>query len=236
MPAATPLLRLLVVVASDLEASAVAAGMGLSATTSTAWNPIRLSDHADLLVTGVGKANAAAGAASVLSRGQHRALLSIGIAGVLPGGDLAIGSVARITGATLADEGVRTPSGFKDIASMGFPPLPGLGVRTAPDLSLLSRLAFAAPVGAEIATVSTCSGTDALAHEIAARTGARLEDMETAATAVACGRLGVAWCGMRVASNTTGDRDQQRWDMPGALGALRAVIGPALAALVSDAL
>lgn len=232
----TPRSRLLVLVASEPEADAVVSGMGLPRTPLHAWSLIGLSGLADLLITGVGKANAAAGAASVLSRGEHSSLLSIGIAGALPGAALPIGAAAHITGATLADEGVRTPAGFTDIAAMGFPPIPASGVRLAPDPSMLARLSRAIPSGAELATVSTCSGTDALAREIASRTGAALEDMETAAIAVACARTGVAWGGIRAVSNTTGDRDRQLWNIPAALDTLRAVIGPALAALASDAL
>lgn len=232
----TPRSRLLVLVASEPEAGAVVSGMGLPRTSLPAWSLIGLSGRADLFITGVGKANAAAGAASVLSRGGHASLLSIGIAGVLPGAGLPIGAGAHVTGATLADEGVRTPLGFTDVATMGFPPIPSSGMRLAPDPSMLLRLSRAVPSGAELATVSTCSGTDALAREIASRTGAAIEDMETAAVAVACARMGVAWGGIRAVSNTTGDRDRQQWNIPAALDTLRAVIGPALGAIASDAL
>jgi futalosine hydrolase len=72
-----------------------------------------------------------------------------------------------------------------------------------------------------IATVSTCSGTNALAREIVTRTGAEVEAMEGAAVGLVASRLGVGFAEVRVISNTTGDRGSQQWDLPGALAALR---------------
>jgi futalosine hydrolase len=71
-----------------------------------------------------------------------------------------------------------------------------------------------------IATVSTCSGRDDLARAVATRTGAAAEAMEGAAVALAARRMNVRYGEVRAVSNTTGDRDRQRW-----------AIGPALAVL-----
>jgi nucleoside phosphorylase len=76
-----------------------------------------------------------------------------------------------------------------------------------------------------IATVSTCAGTDARAATVARRTGAVAEAMEGAAVAQVASRLGVTFAEVRVISNTTGDRANQRWDMRGALGGLSRVAG-----------
>lgn len=119
---------------------------------------------------------------------------------------------------------------------MGFPPVPGGGVSFDADPLLHDRLGAVVSTSASVATVSTCSGTDQQAIEIAARTGAALEDMETASIALVCARLGIPWCGIRAVSNTTGDRAAQVWDIPGATEALTRVIGPGLRAVAPNAL
>lgn len=80
-----------------------------------------------------------------------------------------------------------------------------------------------APTGwaqAPIATVSSCSGTSTRASLIAASTGAWAEAMEGAAVALVAARLGVHYAEVRVISNTTGDREGQRWDLATALARL----------------
>jgi futalosine hydrolase len=75
-------------------------------------------------------------------------------------------------------------------------------------------------VDGDIATVSTCSGTDELARAVAARTRACVEAMEGAAIAHALARLPgprIPFCEIRVVSNTTGDRSKQQWDIRGSL-------------------
>lgn len=230
--------RFLIVVASEGEARAVASGAGGTrvGTGSGGWVCERLTDGVDMLVTGVGKSNAAAGTALVLSRGCHRGVLSVGIAGALPGCGIRIGDAASIRAAVLADEGVRTGRGFEDIASMGFAPVAGRGVVFEASASVRGVVERVVGASAVVATVSTCSGTDALAEEVAARTGAWLEDMETASIAVVCERMGVAWGGVRVVSNTTGERERQRWDVAGALAGLGSVIGRVVGGTGPDAL
>ena len=65
----------------------------------------------------------------------------------------------------------------------------------------------------------------------AARTKAVAEAMEGAAVVHAARRLGVPAIELRVISNTTGDRDNQKWDLAGALAALGRSLGEALGAL-----
>ena len=72
-----------------------------------------------------------------------------------------------------------------------------------------------------IATVATCSGTDDAAREVVIRTGALAEAMEGAAVVHAALRLDLPGIELRSISNTTGDRGQQRWDLPRGLSALR---------------
>ncbi len=227
--------RVLIVVASEMEARAVASGLGATPP-GRQWVASAVSPRVDLLVTGVGKTNAGAAVVHAVGLRPCGLLISAGIAGALPSNGLPLRAVARIASATFADEGVITPGGFTDVASMGFPPVPGGGVSFDADPLLHDRLGAVVSTSASVATVSTCSGTDQQAIEIAARTGAALEDMETASIALVCARLGIPWCGIRAVSNTTGDRAAQVWDIPGATEALTRVIGPGLRAVAPNAL
>lgn len=220
-------LRPLIVVATAREAGAIpgfGAGQPVSEWTRLEWA------HADVVISGVGKANAAAAVARTLDPARHGLVLSVGIAGALPGAggappSLTIGSVVCADRCVYADEGILTPEGFTGGAAMGFAlgPFDDRGVQTLPALRTLAAQ-HGALIG-PVATVSTCSGTDALARAVAQRTGAIAEAMEGAAAAHAAARLGVAAAEVRAISNTTGDRARQRWDIGAALDSLNAVLG-----------
>ncbi len=201
------------------------AGLGGSVT-HAGWRPVVVAVRVYVVVTGVVLANAAGGGGAVVGGGWHGWALSIGIAGLLPGGGFELGGAASIERAILADEGVDTGAGFVSVDQMGFPPIAG-GCSLASDARMLEALARIAP-RASVATVSTCSGTDARAAAVALRTGAGLEDMETAAVALVAARMGVGWGGLRVVSNTTGERAGQRWELQAALEGLRRIIRPAI--------
>ncbi len=182
--------------------------------------------------TGVGKVNAAGAVVASAAARRPKAVLSVGIAGALPGVDggmLPIGTVVVAGASTYADEGLMGPEGFRTMSDLGFP-LGGFeGNRINADAGLcaglMEVLADLSPVCATVATVSTCSGTDALARQVATITGARAEAMEGAAVAHACWRLGIAFAEVRVISNTTGDRSAQKWDMAMSLSRLTEVLG-----------
>lgn len=218
--------RVLIAVASPGEVRAVLEGLGAAGRIRTGegvpepWRGTRLSDAIELVQTGVGKANAAGAVARALDPTQHGLVLGLGIAGALPrpqGGPLANHTRVAATACVHADEGVETPGGFMDIATLGFAPgTYGLAVPTD-----VARLASVCDVTGAVATVSSCSGTDERAAAVAARSGAIAETMESAAWAHAAWRLGVACAELRVISNRTGDRARQGWDIPGALQTLR---------------
>jgi len=220
---------ILIACAVHAEARAVAGGVGVPIGESARfWEPIDLDSGVHLMITGVGKANAAGATARALALGRYSAVWSVGVAGALPGvgGGLDIGGVVCAGASVFADEGVRTPDGFTAIGEIGFPTTDGLGgelldgtgaIRaTAPVPSSVRERARAGT----IATVSTGSGTDALARELADRTGAIAEAMEGAAVGLACARAGVPFAEIRAISNTTGDRGRQVWDLRAALGAI----------------
>jgi futalosine hydrolase len=198
-------MRLLVVVATVKEAEA-------------------LGCHAvDVVVSGIGRTNAAAATtAALLEQGPYRGVLSVGIAGALPDASLQPGDVVVADACVYMEEGLSTPDGFVDTAAMGFPLGDFAGNRVPVDARLTRFLAGPLRRGA-IATVATCSGTDALADEVRRRTAALAEAMEGAAVVHAALRLGIPGGEVRVISNSTGDRASQRWDMPRAVAALHAL-------------
>ncbi len=165
------------------------------------------TQHYGLLLSGIGKVNAAAATTTVLARrglargaegegamGGVRRVISLGVGGALPGDGLRCGLRDVIVGTTsvYADEGLLTPSGFRTTAQMGF----ALGPFADPAISC-SIPALQSPLSdasgqrvsslpalwkfGPIATTSTCSGTDAQAQQVVERTGAMVEAMEGAA-------------------------------------------------------
>lgn len=221
--------RTLLVVAAPAEFAAAARTLAVPHAPSR-WIPARAGPLLDIVQSGVGKANAAACVAWCLARRPYQRVLSVGIAGALPGSGLELGEAVVATAATFADEGVAAPDGFLDIGTLGFPPgaqaegdhRPNIGKGMSVECDL------APPVpGARrgiIATVSTCSGTDALAAAVARRTGALAEAMEGAAAGFTARRLGASFGEIRVISNTTGHRQGQKWDIPGSLARLGEVV------------
>lgn len=214
--------KLLLAVAAPSETRAVLAAFSRT-DVPVAWSVLEASPGVEVLVTGVGKANAAGAVARVLDPSRHGVVLSVGIAGAYA--PLAIGSSVLATASIYADEGVQGPVAFTDIATLGFPPaeLPGMGF-PAP-VPLLEALRPLADAVGPITTVSSCSGTDALARERADRTSAIAESMEGAAVAHAAHRIGVPAAELRIISNNAGDRDKQVWNLPLSLARLTDVIG-----------
>jgi nucleoside phosphorylase len=95
---------------------------------------------------------------------------------------------------------------------------------------MLERLRSVGTVGS-IATVATCSGTDEQADLIQNRTGCICEAMEGAAVVHTAQRLGIKAIEIRVISNTTGNRETQKWDINLALANLGKTINNAITAL-----
>ncbi|MEC9372700.1 MAG: futalosine hydrolase [Planctomycetota bacterium] len=219
--------------AAPAEARAVASALGLPASTAEVeWTAHRTGSAIDLVVTGVGKANAAGGVARVFDAVAPAAVVSVGIGGALPGSDLDLLDVVLGTRSVFADEGMVDAGGFTPISQMGFPPFgrrtdgdaawDGMGFDGVEAIRALVRPHIARE--GVIATVSTCSASDDGAREIVQRTGAIVEGMEGAAVGLACARLGCAFSELRVVSNTTGERGRQRWDLPGALQRIESLI------------
>jgi futalosine hydrolase len=228
--------RVLLAAAAPKEAAAALRGLGGIQTGGGpegdgardlwSWRLTPVSERFDLVLTGVGKVNAAAGVLAVLDPRRHGAVVSVGIAGSLPGSGLEVGQVVAATRSVYADEGLETDSGFRSLEEMGFLLGPFSGGAVPGDAALLGWLAGVADATGPIATVSTCSGTDGLAARVRERTGALAEAMEGAAIghAVARRHPAVAFGELRAISNRTGRREGQGWNLDLALGRLSEAI------------
>lgn len=180
-----------------------------------------------VVVAGIGRTNAAAATAEALAEARatgalFAAVISTGIAGALPGSNLALGTVIVADACIYAEEGIALPEGQGDMRVLGFPLGDFEGNRVPVDGALLLAFRALGPA-CEIATVATCSGTDVAALSVRTRTGAMAEAMEGAAVVHAARRVGVPAIEIRSISNTTGDRATQRWDIAAAFTALQGV-------------
>jgi futalosine hydrolase len=180
---------------------------------------------------GFGPAAAGALAALALARERPRRCVLVGVAGSYDLERLPVGSLFRATWTAFADLGAGRPGAARPASALGFeqaPPASGrpavgdvLELGPAPDDSP------SLPAGGLI-TVARSSGSPEEARERAAglptalRERALGEDMEGFAVALAGARLGVPTAIVRAASNGAGDGDRSRWDLAGALAALRA--------------
>ena len=204
-------MKILLVTAVQAEAQAIGTTQGLT-----------------VVVGGVGRTNAAAATTeAIIRRGPFDAAVSAGVAGSLPGSGLEIGSAVVASSCVYAEEGMIGPHGFADVAAMGLRLGPFEGNAVPVDKVLLERLKGAFVIG-PVATVATCSGTDAAAEEIARRTGALAEAMEGAAVVHAARRLRTPAIELRCISNTTGDRERQRWDLGQGLEGLGTAVARAV--------
>jgi futalosine hydrolase len=168
-------------------------------------------DDLDVIVGGVGPAEAAAATARALATGSYDRVLSAGIGGGFPG--VAVGSVVVADMIVFADLGAETDDGFTPLDELGFG-------RTRYDVDPAVYLGLSAPRGT-ILTVSTVTGGTATADRLLARyPRAVAEAMEGAGVAAACALAGVAYGEVRAISNPVGPRDRAAWRIPAALTAL----------------
>jgi futalosine hydrolase len=144
-----------------------------------------------------------------------------GIAGAYPGSGLHIGDVACASTECYGDLGATSPGGFLDMQALGFPIVEG----PTPLFNVLPMHVF--PVDRRVAfvTMSSCTGTDAAARAIAARTGGAVENMEGAAVAHVAHLHGIDVGEVRGISNLVTDRDTKTWRIKeAALAAQEAVL------------
>jgi futalosine hydrolase len=159
-----------------------------------------------VLRTGVGPVNAAHAVTLFLAQERAETVVCCGVGGAYPG-VLDLLDVACAETELYADLGADSPDGFLDMAALGFPVIE----REPPLFSRLPLGVFPISRRLPFATRTTCTGTDAAAREIAARTGAAIESMEGAAVVHVCLRMGVPVGEVRAVSNMVGNRDRGAW-------------------------
>ncbi len=208
------------VTAVDAERDAVLAGLvdagSLGAEPSTQQiGPLRLRMVADVGVVagGVGPAAAAAATATVLAvlPEPPELVVSAGIAGAFVG-RAEIGDLVAADRFVAADLGSDSDAGFLDLDALGF------GTSSLP--ALAPALATAVTVG-PVLTVSTATGSEERAAELARRSDAVAEAMEGFGVATAASLHRIPAAELRGISNRVGRRDRTAWDIPAALAAVR---------------
>jgi futalosine hydrolase len=164
-----------------------------------------------VIQTGVGAVNAAYTLTRFLEREGAREVIVCGIAGAYPRafeeGGLATGSVVCAGSECYGDLGADSANGFLDMRALGFPVIAG----AEPVYSLLPMRIFPAARRVPFVTVNTCSGSDANARRIEARTGGSVESMEGAAVAHVAALYGIPAGEIRGISNRAGNRDRASW-------------------------
>lgn len=186
--------------------------------------PVRLGPYdavrtgrTTVVVSGVGPAPAAAAAATALAHAHHDLLLSLGICGGFPGA-AEVGDLVVATEIVAADVGADSPEGFLGLSALGWaeealPVDTALVQRVA---ELLGKADLPVVTG-PLLTVSTATGTDERALELASRHGAVGEAMEGRGVADAAAPHGVPVVEVRAVSNAVGRRDRAAWRIPQAL-------------------
>ena len=195
---------------------------------------IGFSDSAYVVAGGIGRTNAAVATTTAIhNEGSFDFVISAGVAGSLPNGNLSIGDVVVASSCVYMEEGLVTPDGFQDMHAMGFSLGDFTGNTVPVDSTLLGRLGAIGVTGS-IATVATCSGTDEQAALVADRTCCLCEAMEGAAVVHAARLAGLLAIEIRAISNTTGNRDAQQWDLGLALDNLGTAVNTAISALQDE--
>jgi futalosine hydrolase len=180
--------------------------------TATELEAALLRQHTDpsrveILRMGVGPVNAAHAVTLAVARARPRAIVVCGIGGAYPASGLAVGDVACAESECYGDLGATSPRGFLDMQALGFPMVEG-----PPALyNVLPMQVFPCSTRVRFVTMSSCTGIEAVARSIEARTGGAVENMEGAAVAHVAAIHGVPAGELRGISNMVTDRDTKSW-------------------------
>jgi len=168
------------------------------------------SDESIAIVrTGVGPVNAAHAVTLFLAQADARAIVVCGVGGAYPASGLQIGDVVCAASECYGDLGATSPSGFLDMKALGFPIVEG----PTPLFNDLPMQVFPVERRVRFVTVTSCTGTDGSARDIAKRTAGAVESMEGAAIAHVAYLHGVPVGEVRGISNIVTDRDTQAWKL-----------------------
>ena len=173
-----------------------------------------------LVETGVGPVNAAYALTRAMAERAADAVIVCGVGGAYPGSGLRAGDVVCAETETYGDLGADSPSGFLDMKTLGFPVVRG----EAPLYNVLPLDLFPVDRRVPFVTCATCTGTDAKAAELQARTGGAVESMEGAALVHVARLMGVRVGEVRGISNAVGARDRASWMLREAAAAARQAV------------
>ncbi len=167
-----------------------------------------------IIVTGVGPVNAAHATTLAIVTSKPSAIIVCGVGGAYPSSRLQVGDVVCADTEVYGDLGAQSPGGFLDMKALGFP------VVAAPTAFFNELPMQVFPTTrARFVTVSTCTGTESTANDIAARTGGAVENMEGAAIAHVALMHEVPVGEIRGISNLVTNRDSKSWRLKEAAAA-----------------
>ena len=171
----------------------------------------RLAGRRDVnvVVTGVGPVNAAHATTLAIVEEKPDAIIVCGVGGAYPTSGLKVGDVVSASVEIYGDLGAQSPSGFLDMAALGFPVVAG----SPPLFNELPLQVFPTSRRARFVTVSTCTGTDSVALEIEGRTQGAIENMEGAAVVHVAHLHGIQVGEIRGISNIVTNRDKGSWKL-----------------------
>jgi futalosine hydrolase len=170
--------------------------------------------------TGVGPVNAAHAVTMAIAEHKPDGIVVCGIGGAYPNSGLRIGDVACAQVECYGDLGAESPAGFVDMKALGFAVVQG----PPPLYNDLPMQIFPSARRVKFVTVATCTGTDASARAIEARTGGAVENMEGAAIAHVAHLHGVPAGEVRGISNMVTNRDTSTWKLREAADAAQAAV------------
>lgn len=182
---------------------------------------LRDNQHVRLIHTGVGPVNAAHAVTLAILQDKPRAIIVCGVGGAYPASALTIGDVVCAEREIYGDLGAQSPEGFLDMKTLGFPVVSGSSRTLFNDLPMQL---FPASQRVNFVTVSTCTGTSAVAEELQTRTAGVVENMEGAAIAHVAHLHGVPVGELRGISNMVTNRDKGSWKLKEAAEAAQRVL------------
>ncbi len=194
--------------------------------------------------TGMGKVNAAATTAAVLSNFQAAEIWNVGCAGAYTGAPIRVGDVLVSDNCICADEGILRIEGPAPMSQIPIPLVIKNGLAFSDSFPLENGLERGAirtllPEGAyeegggktgfqlrygSSLTVGMTSGDSTTALDRFRRFGAFTENMEASAIAQTCLLFDVPFLEIRGVSNIAGDRDKARWDLLAAIDHCLAIV------------
>jgi futalosine hydrolase len=170
---------------------------------------VRSDGSVAIVRTGVGPVNAAHAVTMFLATTGAREIVTCGVAGAYPGSGLQIGDVVCAASERYGDLGATSPSGFLDMAVLGFPVVEA----PTPLFNELPMQLFPVDRRVPFVTVTCCTGTDSAARDIEKRTNGAVESMEGAAIAHVAHLHNVPVGEVRGISNIVTDRDTKAWKL-----------------------